>query len=70
MVVHYGDQTFILDTKWKIDNDSQLSDEDLRQIFAYNIYWCVRKRYLIYPQTSQSQKTVQGAYGHIHAKIT
>lgn len=52
----------VLDTKWKIIDNAQPSDEDLRQIFAYNIYWEVGKGFLIYPKTINSPQTKPGIY--------
>lgn len=66
MVVKHNGLQFILDAKWKIVNDAQPSDEDLRQIFAYNIYWGVQKGFLVYPLTSQSKETVPGVYHQGH----
>lgn len=66
MVVKHNGLQFILDAKWKIVNDAQPSDEDLRQIFAYNIYWGVQKGFLVYPMTSRSKNTAAGVYHKGH----
>ena len=62
MVVSQNGKKYILDAKWKIVNDAQPSDEDLRQVFAYNIYWGVQNGFLVYPMTSLSQETEPGKY--------
>ncbi len=51
----------ILDTKWKnISGNNRPSDDDLKQMFVYNLnYDCVHSA-LLYPSTSQS--TVTGTY--------
>ncbi len=39
---------FILDTKWKIVSDRP-SEDDLRQMFAYNRLFGTKQAYLVYP---------------------
>lgn len=39
VVLKTAGQTFIVDTKWKIVDNAEPSDSDLKQIFAYNIFW-------------------------------
>ncbi|REE02225.1 McrC family protein [Marinoscillum furvescens] len=69
MVVSHKGKKYILDAKWKIVNDAQPSDEDLRQVFAYNIYWGVKNGFLVYPQTSLSPKTSPGRYQKVISDI-
>ncbi len=40
---------FIIDTKWKVIKNTQPSDDDLKQMYAYNQYWNVNKSMLLYP---------------------
>ena len=47
-------QNLIFDTKWKLIKDNKPSDEDLRQMFAYNVYWDAQKSYLVYPASTGS----------------
>lgn len=48
---------YIIDAKWKIVDSQNPSDDDLKQIFAYNIYWQAGKSVLLYPKTyDQSEK--------------
>lgn len=54
---------YIIDTKWKILTDYNPSDEDLKQIFAYNAHWDCENSLLLYP--SSSDKT-QSSKGHYH----
>lgn len=61
IVVTKGGQTIVLDTKWKILTDAQPSDEDLKQLFVYNLIWNAKHSFLVYPGTV---KTVQGSYRH------
>jgi 5-methylcytosine-specific restriction enzyme subunit McrC len=66
LIIEKDGQRMILDTKWKIIDNAQPSDEDLRQIFAYNIYWGVNKGFLVYPKTSSSPLTAPGIYHKGH----
>ncbi len=57
LVVHrkYADGTsekYIIDTKWKIIDEKHPSDDDLKQMFAYNLYWNAGKSMLLYPSTN------------------
>ncbi|BDS12014.1 McrC family protein [Aureispira anguillae] len=45
----HQDQNYILDTKWKILKRPSPSDEDLRQIYAYNHSFQATNSLLIYP---------------------
>jgi len=40
----------IIDTKWKVLNSYQPSDEDLRQMYAYNLHFGVERSVLLYPK--------------------
>jgi 5-methylcytosine-specific restriction enzyme subunit McrC len=46
-------QRIIVDTKWKIINDANPSEKDLKQIFAYNIHFGATKSVLLYPKLAQ-----------------
>lgn len=52
----------ILDTKWKVLDQSKPSASDLKQMFAYNIYWNCNKSILLYPKTDVSPDGVIGNY--------
>jgi 5-methylcytosine-specific restriction enzyme subunit McrC len=43
-------ETFVIDTKWKIIDIRNPSDDDLKQMYAYNIYWDACKSMLLYPK--------------------
>jgi 5-methylcytosine-specific restriction enzyme subunit McrC len=48
----FGDtERYIIDTKWKIIDAQHPSDDDLKQMFAYNAYWEADKSMLLYPRT-------------------
>ena len=42
---------YILDTKWKIISNRP-SEDDIRQMFAYNRLFCARQAFLVYPGES------------------
>lgn len=39
----------VLDTKWKIIDDNRPVDDDLKQMFVYNLLWDAEKSVLLYP---------------------
>lgn len=47
-------ETFVIDTKWKIIETNNPSDEDLKQMFVYNLHWDAEKALLLYPKTGQT----------------
>ena len=49
IVIEKGDETYIIDTKWKNINNSQPSTDDLRQMYVYNDYWKSSRAMLLYP---------------------
>jgi 5-methylcytosine-specific restriction enzyme subunit McrC len=48
-------ESFIIDTKWKIldSNNPKPSDDDLKQMYAYNLYWDAKRSMLLYPNSNQ-----------------
>lgn len=57
-----SEETYIIDTKWKIVQSDEPSDDDLKQMFAYNLYWDSSRSMLLYPRIQQSDS----AYGKFH----
>lgn len=53
IVLKTKDETFVIDTKWKIIEASNPSDDDLKQMFVYNLHWKAEKALLLYPKTNQ-----------------
>lgn len=62
LVLKQGSETFIIDTKWKIIEETKPSDDDLKQMFAYNLYWKSQKSILLYPRTNQTDSD----FGNYH----
>ena len=56
------EETFIIDTKWKLIDTNKPSDNDLKQMYVYNMYWGSIKSILLYP-TNKEQST---QYGRFH----
>ena len=55
---HGKEKVLIMDTKWKSLTNLNPSDDDLRQMYAYNLHFGSNKALLIYPRVNYS-KTVQ-----------
>lgn len=49
VVLRKGDQTYIIDTKWKRPKNNTASISDLRQMYAYCRFWDAEKALLLYP---------------------
>lgn len=49
VVITKGSQVIVLDTKWKIIDNLIPADDDLKQMFAYNLFWNCDKSILLYP---------------------
>jgi len=64
---------FIIDTKWKVIKNTQPSDDDLKQMYAYNQYWNVNKSMLLYPQVESASekfgKYHKGNLGNSYCKL-
>ncbi|GAB2613897.1 McrC family protein [Belliella aquatica] len=55
-------EKFVIDTKWKIVEAHNPSDDDLKQMFAYNLYWNAGKSILLYP----GSESIEEKYGNFH----
>ncbi|MBE0662114.1 MAG: restriction endonuclease, partial [Bacteroidales bacterium] len=64
----------IIDTKWKLIDVNKPSDDDLKQMYVYNMYWNSSKSMLLYPKLASSEdsgfgKFHKGRSGDNHCKI-
>jgi 5-methylcytosine-specific restriction enzyme subunit McrC len=62
LVLTKGNETYVIDTKWKVIDSSKPDDSDLKQIFAYNIYWKSYHSMLLYPTTAFASENNRGNY--------
>jgi 5-methylcytosine-specific restriction enzyme subunit McrC len=46
-------ENFVIDTKWKIIKENNPSDDDLKQMFTYNLHWKANNTMLLYPKINQ-----------------
>jgi 5-methylcytosine-specific restriction enzyme subunit McrC len=44
---------YIIDTKWKVKDYAEPDDDDLKQMYVYNMYWKSEKSMLLYPTTKE-----------------
>lgn len=63
IVIKHNQETYIIDTKWKILSSYKPSDDDLKQMFAYNLFWQAEKSMLLYPKINQEDSKF-GNYHH------
>ena len=56
IVLRYNNEIIIVDTKWKIIDDLVPSDDDLKQMFVYNLYWKCNRSVLLYPADNENSK--------------
>ena len=61
LVITKESKTFVIDTKWKSISSTKPDDNDLKQIFAYNLYWKSYHGILLYPSAASS-KSKKGIY--------
>jgi len=52
IVLRKGNETYIIDTKWKRPSSSSASVSDLRQMYTYCRFWDAKKALLLYPGES------------------
>jgi len=55
-------QPFIIDTKWKLVDTNKPSDDDLKQMYVYNMYWDSPKSMLLYPKTNGNNDSGFGKF--------
>ena len=55
-------ELYVIDTKWKIIDPGKPGDDDLKQMYAYNMYWNSIKSILLYP----SSKPESTNFGKFH----
>ena len=66
LVIRKEGEIIVLDTKWRLAEPDKPTDDELKQMYAYNLYWDAQKSILLYPG-SESKK--DGKYGRFHKGI-
>lgn len=61
-------EVFVLDTKWKIRDNNNPDDSDLKQMFVYNLHWKSSKGLLLFPRINQTDN--YGDYSFIPANMS
>jgi len=62
IVLKTKEEIFVIDTKWKIVESNNPSDDDLKQMFVYNLHWKAEKTLLLYPKINQTDSD----FGRFH----
>jgi 5-methylcytosine-specific restriction enzyme subunit McrC len=61
IIVESNNKRIVIDTKWKIMTDNKPGDDDLKQMFVYNLLWDAELALLVYPGTAPAS---HGSYVH------
>ena len=59
IILQIEQKTFVINTKWKMIETNNPSDEDLKQMFVYNLHWDAEKALLLYPKTGQTDSSFE-----------
>lgn len=62
VITNDQNEKFVIDTKWKIVDANNPSDDDLKQMFTYNLHWKAEKSLLLYPSVGQNEKVEFGNF--------
>lgn len=54
IVIKKEKHVIVLDTKWKVVPDLMPSDDDLKQMYIYNLFWECDRSFLLYPAAGVS----------------
>lgn len=68
VITNDKNENFVIDTKWKIINANNPSDDDLKQMFTYNLHWKAKKSMLLYPKTNQIDREGTFHYNQLEKK--
>ena len=63
LVIRKDGEIIIVDTKWKLVEPDKPSDDELKQMYSYNLNWAARKSILLYPGAGNKK---DGIYGKFH----
>ena len=63
MATYVGHKTsVVLDTKWKVPRNGLPTDEDLKQMYVYNLQFGGSRSILVYPRAGGNQTGVEQPY--------
>ncbi len=62
LVIRQGDEIVVMDTKWRLAEPNKPTDDELKQMYAYNLYWGARKCILLYPKTDKKEDSKFGKF--------
>ncbi|MBL7704913.1 MAG: hypothetical protein JNM21_05120 [Taibaiella sp.] len=68
IVIEKESKTIVVDTKWKVIQNNNPSDDDVKQMFAYNLVFKAERSYLLYPRVNQMDSDY-GEYTYIHKDL-
>ena len=70
VIENWNGKDYVIDTKWKMVDPKSPGDDDLKQMYAYNMYWDVDLSMLLYPFCGYNN-SVKGIYhkGTIRAMV-
>lgn len=54
----------ILDTKWKVPENGLPADDDLKQMYTYNLHFGSRRSVLLYPRAEKEQNGTRQPFAH------
>jgi len=52
IIIETKNKNYVIDTKWKLLNENKPSDNDLKQMFVYNLHYNSDLSILLYPKTT------------------
>lgn len=55
-------ELYIIDTKWKLIDVNKPSDDDLKQMYVYNMYWNSPRSMLLYPKLAGAEDSGFGKF--------
>jgi 5-methylcytosine-specific restriction enzyme subunit McrC len=54
IIISKGEKNIVIDTKWKAESGKFPGDDDLKQMFVYNLFWKADRAFLLYPGKKQN----------------
>jgi 5-methylcytosine-specific restriction enzyme subunit McrC len=64
IVINSGGENYVIDTKWKVLKENKPSDDDLKQMYTYNLHFASKHSLLVYPFVND----IKNRKGEYHLK--